>query len=218
MKFEEMTVEWKGHAGFFIEDGKKMYIDPYNIGEDNEKADFVLLTHSHYDHCSIEDLRKVIKDGTMVICPADCQSKLTRIDKKIGLEIMAPGQDIEIEGIDIKAVPAYNPEKRFHARDEKWNGYVVKVEGKTIYHSGDTDVIPEMSDLGESTHIDLALLPVRGKYTMNAEEAARAVVLLRPRLSIPMHWGEIVGSREDAEQFVKLCEEEGFEAEVLEKK
>jgi len=220
MKFKDLKVEWKGHSGFFIKDkkGTNIYIDPYKLSSECEEADIIFITHPHYDHCSFEDLEKIVKNQTVVICPPDCQSKLTRINKNIDIKIMTPGQNLETKGLDIKAVPAYNPEKHFHEKGEGWNGYLIKIEDVSIYHSGDTGVIPEMSDLGESTHIDLALLPVGGKFTMSADEAARAVVLLRPNLSIPMHWGEVIGGESDAERFVELCKEEDFEAEVLDKK
>ncbi len=215
MKFDNLTVEWKGHAGFFISNSKNIYIDPYKLNEDNEKADIVLLTHSHYDHCSIEDLKKIVKKGTVIFCSPDCQSKLTRIDKDIEIKIMAPGQEQEASNIDIKAVHAYNIEESFHQKQEGWLGYIIKVDEKRIYHAGDTDLIPEMNEF--NLKIDLALLPVGGQYTMNAEEAARAAFMLKPRLAIPMHFGDIVGTREDAERFVKLCEEQDIEARILEK-
>jgi len=218
MQIGNIEIEYKGHAGFLIiGGGKNIYIDPYKLpaGAGNEKADIVLLTHSHYDHCSIEDLSRIMKDGTVVICPADCSSKLTRLREKIDIRVMEPGQEIEVENIKVKVVPAYNVGKEFHPKNEYWNGYVLDVEGVKIYHAGDTDLIPEMQNLSDM-NIGLALLPVGGTYTMNADEAARAAILVKPKKAVPMHYGSIVGTREDAEKFVDLCKGEGVEAEVLE--
>ncbi len=216
MKLGNITLEWKGHAGFLIiGNGKNIYIDPYKLkpGSGSEKADIILITHSHYDHCSIEDLSRIVKDNTIVICPADCSSKLTKLQEKLDVRVIEPGQEQEIDGVRVKAVPAYNTNKEFHPKNEYWNGYVLEVRGVKIYHAGDTDLIPEMQDLSE---IDIALLPVGGTYTMNADEAARAAFMIKPRKAIPIHFGSVVGSREDAERFVQLCKEEGVEAEVLE--
>jgi len=216
MQLNNITLEWKGHAGFLITgNGKNIYIDPYKLkpGSGSEKADIILITHSHYDHCSIEDLSRIVRDNTVVICPADCSSKLSKLHEKLDVRVIEPGQEQEIDGVRVKAVPAYNTNKEFHPKSEYWNGYVLEVGGVKIYHAGDTDLIPEMQNLSD---IDLALLPVGGTYTMNADEAARAVFLIKPKKAIPMHFGEVVGSREDAERFVQLCKEEGVEAEVLE--
>ena len=217
MQIDNVTLEWKGHAGFLIVcDDKRIYIDPYNLpaGAGNEKADIILITHSHYDHCSIEDLTRIIKEGSFVVCPADCSSKLAKLNQNLNIKVVEPGQEIVVENVKIKVVPAYNVDKQFHPKNEYWNGYIVEVGGKKIYHAGDTDLIPEMQQLTD-LNIDVALLPVGGTYTMNADEAARAAFLIKPKKAIPMHFGSIVGTREDAERFVELCKGEGVEAEVL---
>lgn len=221
MEIGNVTLEWKGHSGFFIvsSDGLKIYIDPYKLsagsGDYNNKADIVLITHSHYDHCSIEDLRRIVKDGTIFLCSPDCQSKLTKLKEKIDIRVIEPGGEIEVLGINIKAVPSYNIGKGFHAKSELWNGYIVDIEGVRIYHAGDTDLIPEMGDFGK---VDVALLPVGGTYTMNVEEAVKAAFLTKPGLAVPMHFGSVVGNKEDGEKFVQLCEREGINAKVLELK
>jgi len=218
MQFENIELEWKGHAGFVIKGGGKIiYIDPYKLkpGAGNDKADVILLTHSHYDHCSIEDLQRIVKDGCIVLTPADCQSKLTRLHVKLDVRVIEPGQEVEIDEVKIKAVPAYNVDKQFHSKSEYWNGYILDIGGTKVYHAGDTDLIPEMQTL---EGIGLALLPVGGTYTMNAEEAARAAFIIKPRKAIPMHFGGVVGGREDAEKFVELCKGEGIDAEILEER
>ena len=215
MRISNLELEWTGHAGFFIDDKKKIYIDPYQLSPGKEKADIILITHSHYDHCSIEDLMKIVKDGTIIVCPADCQSKITKLDERIEIKNLEPEQEITIEGIRIKAVPAYNVNKKFHSKEEYWNGYIIEINEVRIYHAGDTDFIPEMTQLDK---IDVALLPVGGLYTMNAEEAGKAVFMIKPKLAIPMHWGEIAGNYENALRFKELCEQEGIECLILEKR
>lgn len=214
MKIGKINLEWLGHAGFFIEtEGNRIYIDPFKIFR-GEKADIILITHSHYDHCSIEDLKKIVKNGTIVVCSGDCCSKFSHMEEKIDLRVIEPGQKIQVGEIKVIAVPAYNTNKNFHSKSEYWNGYIIEVDGLRIYHAGDTDLIPEMSKLGK---IDVALLPVGGTYTMTAEEAVKAASVIKPSVAIPMHYGDIVGSREDGLKFVELCEREGIKAEVLEK-
>jgi L-ascorbate metabolism protein UlaG (beta-lactamase superfamily) len=218
MELGNLEVKWKGHASFLIEDlksGKRIYIDPYNIEEG--EGDIILITHAHYDHCSVEDLKKVVKEGTAIICPADCQSKLTKIEKDIDIKIIKPGKTENIGEISIEAVPAYNIEKSFHEKSHEWVGYIIDIGGKRIYHAGDTDLIPEINDIGGEGKIDLALLPVGGNYTMDSKDAAKAAFLLKPGLAVPMHFGDIVGSREDAENFVSLCKEEGINCKIMDK-
>lgn len=210
MRFKNLEIEKYGQSCFSIANGKKIYFDPYHVVEN--EADIILISHSHYDHCSIEDLKKIVKDGTIVVCPADCSSKLTKLDNKIQIKVLEPGQQIVVDNIRIKAVPAYNLGKEFHPKDEGWNGYVVEVDNVKIYHAGDTNLIPEMSKLGK---IDLAFLPVGGLYTMNAEEAAKAALIIKPEIAIPMHYGDVVGTREDALKFQQLCENE-VDVQVLE--
>ena len=128
--------------------------------------------------------------------------------------------ELEIGNIKIYAMQSYNIDKHFHSKEEGWVGYVIKMNGVIIYHSGDTDVIPEMKNLTgymQKGKEFIALLPVGGRYTMTAEEAASAANVIKPTLAIPMHWGSVVGSEDDAKEFVELCEQEGIKAEILKK-
>jgi len=220
MKIDNVEIKWLGHAGFMIKSSKVIYIDPYNIDETNEKADLILITHSHYDHCSFSDIKKIIKKGTKIILPADCQSKITRSDIPIKIEIIEPGQDICFGNIGISAIASYNIDKHFHPKDEGWIGYLVKMNGVVVYHAGDTDVIPEMKNLTGHKQKEkkfIALLPVGGRFTMNSEEAFESARIIKPFLAIPMHYGTIVGTEEDALDFVKLCNEKNISAEILKK-
>lgn len=196
-----LTVKWLGHASFQIEaDGKNIYIDPYE-GEYTDKADVILVTHSHFDHCDASKIRKIRKNSTLVIAPADCASK-------IGGEMrsLKPGEKVTFGNIVVEAFQAYNV-KRFRSPGNPFHpkglgvGYLITMDEKTIYHAGDTDFIPEMKELKERK-ISLALLPTGGTYTMDNPEAAEAALVINPEVVIPMH-------RWDAnpEQFKKKVEE-----------
>ena len=213
MKISDIDLMWLGHSGFLIKNNKIIYIDPYDISG-GEKADIILITHPHYDHCSIADIEKIIKDGTIVVCPADCQSKIAKLDAGIELRTIDVGETIELDnGIAVGGIPAYNINKPNHPKSERWLGYLLKVNGNSIYHAGDTDLIPEMKKL--TGKVQVALLPVGGSFTMNSQEAAQAVALIKPSLALPMHWGSIVGNVRDAETFKKLCVGQGIKSEIL---
>ena len=185
-----MTVQIKllRHASFQIKAGKAViYVDLRKYGgviEASEKADLILITHNHADHCSAEKIQKVRRDGTIVVAPKSCVSK---IGGKV--KTLHAGEEIEVGKIRVKAVEAYNY-KRFRIAGKPWHpkgygvGYVITVNGKTIYHAGDTDFIPEMKRLGK---VNVALLPTGDKYTMDNAEAAEAAVAINPKVVIPMH-------------------------------
>jgi len=220
MKIGSIELRWLGHSGFFIKNSKNIYIDPYNIKDQETKADIVLITHGHYDHCSLDDLKKVVKEGTRVFVTADAQSKITRFDIPVKIEIVEPGMEIDLGDIKLATLPAYNIDKHFHAKEEGWVGYLIKINDVIVYHSGDTDLIPEMQKLTghkQSGKTFVALLPVGGRFTMSAEEAFEAAKIIKPSLAIPMHWGSVIGSESDAKEFVDLCKEAGIDAMILEK-
>ena len=194
IKIDGVEITWLGHAGFMFKSGDTVvYVDPYKVSH-GEKADIILITHDHYDHCDPASVSSVSKDGTIIVAPKSCKEKLKKI-KEIKV-----GQIVKERGIEITAVPAYNKLKQFHP-EGLGVGYVLSIAGKRIYHAGDTDNISEMENLD---HIDVALLPVGGTYTMNAHEAADAADKIHPKIAIPMHWGDIVGTRKDAEEFKRI--------------
>lgn len=223
MKLNGVELKWLGHAGFSIKDsdnGRMIYIDPYNIKEGLEPADVILITHSHYDHCSYADLKKIVKEGTRVVITPDCQSKVTKFDVPVKIEIIESGGELNFSGLKITAVPSYNIDKHFHPKDENWIGYIVRIGDFILYHAGDTDVIPEMQKLTGFKQPEkefVALLPVGGRFTMSAEEAAEAANIIKPTLAIPMHYGSIIGDESDAEEFKQLCEDEEIKVEILKK-
>jgi len=200
-----MDIRWLGHSSFQIKASDKIiYIDPYKI-KSAEGADVILITHGHYDHCSAEDISKIKKQGTVIIAPAGCSIRGEII------ETIAPGQEKELGGISIKAYSAHNIAKPFHPKVNLWVGYLIRAGGKSVYHAGDTDFIPEMKDV----KADIVLLPVGGTYTMDAKAAAQCAALIKPKKAVPMHYGSVVGSKDDASEFKALCEKEGIEVEIL---
>ncbi|HMK55434.1 MAG TPA: MBL fold metallo-hydrolase [Dissulfurispiraceae bacterium] len=187
-------IHWLGHDTFKIAGNTVIYTDPFRIAA-KDKADLILITHEHFDHCSPEDVQKLLKADTTVVAPSDCAKKLAG-----KVKIVRPGDKFTIAGVEIEAVPAYNTNKQFHTKDRGWVGYIFVTGGKRIYLAGDTDFIPEMKSFKD---IDIALLPVSGTYVMTADEAVEAALVIRPKLAIPMHYGAIVGSEKDADNFAK---------------
>jgi L-ascorbate metabolism protein UlaG (beta-lactamase superfamily) len=195
-------LEWLGHSSFRLRAGRAtVYIDPYRV-PDGPPADLILVTHAHYDHFSPRDIEKLSGRGTTLVAPATVAERV-----RGRVVSVAPGELVDgelVPGVRIAAVAAYNTSKRdgdgrlFHPREAGWVGYELNVRGERLYHSGDTDVIPELDDVAG---VDVALLPVSGVYVMTPAEAAEAARRIGPRLAVPMHWGDHIGARADAEAF-----------------
>jgi len=194
------NLRWLGHASFRINGEKRIYVDPWKVDNNGEKADIILITHEHYDHCSAKDIYKVADENTVILVTPGCQSNIPDFPGKV--KLIEPDKQYDINGITIVTVPAYNTNKQFHPKENGWVGYIVQANGKRYYFAGDTDIIPEMKSLKD---IDVAMLPVGGTYTMDAIEAAKAANMITPRIVVPMHWGDIVGSINDVEKFKGLC-------------
>ncbi len=205
------NIYWLGHASFLLRIGdKNIYIDPYSIQEDLPKADIILITHPHFDHLSPQDIEKVERKGTVAVLPEESKNKFTYPN---AVHVI-PGQEVTLGEFVIRTIPAYNMEKSFHPKEKGWVGYIVETPIGSVYHAGDTDLIPEM----EGLKVDVALLPVGGTYTMDWAQALEAARKMDVEVVIPMHWGRIVGSSRDAELFAKnfekaLIKKVGYEKE-----
>jgi len=197
------NIEFLGHATFRINSVKTIYFDPYQLQSD-KLADVILISHSHFDHLSIDDVKKIAQKDTVIICSKDCVEQVAPlVNQVIGMD---PFEVAEVGDISVESVPAYNIDKEFHPKENNWNGYIVAMSGYRFYHPGDTDKIPEMKDV----QTGVAFLPVGGTYTMDYREAAEAVELIDPSYAIPMHYGSIVGSENDAQKFVELVGSRGM--------
>jgi L-ascorbate metabolism protein UlaG (beta-lactamase superfamily) len=188
-----VDITWLGHASFRLAaPGCVVYVDPWKLTEPRHDADVVFVSHSHYDHCSPDDVRGVAKDDTTILAPADAAASLS------SARAVAPGETIQLGELIVETVAAYNVGKTFHPKNQNWCGAVFTLGGVRIYYAGDTDPIDEMNNLKD---VDVALLPVGGTYTLSAVEAADVCKMMSPRRAIPYHWGDIVGSRVDAQAF-----------------
>ncbi|MBM3129151.1 MAG: MBL fold metallo-hydrolase [Chloroflexi bacterium] len=201
------NIFWLGHDSFRLTGEKIVYIDPWKLTADTPKADIVLVTHEHRDHFSPDDIAKISHAGTVVVAPPSVAAK-----SNVQITLVKPGDKLTVHGVALEIVPAYNPNKKFHPKESGHVGYIITLNGKRIYHTGDTDLIPEMTQI----KCDIALLPVSGKYVMTALEAVEAAHTLQPALAIPMHYGDadVAGTRADAEEFKRLAK---VPVEILEK-
>lgn len=191
-------ITWFKQSAYLFQREHTLYLDPWGISDGAPKADAILITHSHPDHLSPEDIAKIRTDATVIYAPADTAAQ---IDGDVN--VVAPGEAFEVLGWSVDTVPAYNtaPERlAFHPRENNWVGYVFTIDGVRYYHAGDTDPIPEMEPIA----CDVAFLPIGGHYTMDAAEAVEAVRLINPKLVVPMHFGFVVGLPSEATKLAKL--------------
>ena len=174
--------------------GREIQVDPYGVSEERA-ADYVLLTHPHYDNFSEVDIARVRTPETVVIAPASMKKQLEDAD-----HFLRPGDMLQLEGLDVLAMPAYNVDKKFHPQESAWLGYVFTLDGVTYYHAGDTDYLDSMT----TVRCDVAFLPCDAHYTMGAEEAVRAAEACGASVLVPVHWGESWGSPEDLERMRRM--------------
>ncbi len=195
---EKITIN--AHASVKITSSKTVYFDPYLIEEAMHDADVIFISHSHYDHFSPEAIEKIVKQTTVFVAPKSMKEEMTDYSDH-EIVFVEPEQKYETVGIHFSTVAAYNIAKTFHPRHNEWVGYVVNLD-KKVYFAGDTELTPEIRNV----HCDVAILPIGGKYTMDARDAAELVNFLRPKVAIPMHYGSIIGSKEDADLFESLID------------
>ena len=201
--YKGVTVHWLGHDSFVLQGSKTIVLDPFKA-KGNFKADILLISQEHYDHLSPDDIGRFSGPSTVMVAPRQCEDPLRPLarDKRI----VEPWQTVEVGGVKVETVPAYNlnkfrePGKMFHPKEDKKVGYVITMDGLRFYHAGDTDGIEEMKSLD----VDVAFLPVSGTYVMSAEEAAEAAESMNAKVLVPMHINKIIGTMADAERFKNL--------------
>ncbi|MCL2029494.1 MAG: MBL fold metallo-hydrolase [Deltaproteobacteria bacterium] len=199
MQVKTDHISWLGHASFLLTGSRVIYFDPWEVK--GPAADLILITHDHFDHCDPPTIRALLGPQTSIITEPSSAARLKEEGFK-RLTIMAPGEEIEVLGVAIKAVPAYNTNKEFHPRAKNYLGFIVTLDGLSCYHAGDTDRIEEMKKI----KAQVALLPVSGTYVMTAEEAVMGALDMEAELAIPMHFGKIVGDGEMAKAFAAALE------------
>lgn len=205
------NVEVLCHSSIRMDKGKIIYVDPFHIKENYKDADIILITHSHYDHFSEKDIEKVRKADTKIYLTEDYVENAKSIgfseNKIVGVK---PYQTYYEGDIEINTVPAYNVNKQFHPKENNWVGYILKIDGISYYIAGDTDITEE----NKKIKCDVAFVPVGGTYTMTAKEAAELVNIIKPKVAIPIHYGDIVGTKEDADTFINNLEN-GIDGKIL---
>ena len=192
------NIEINCHSSIKITKGIIIYIDPFRINEEKHDADLILITHDHYDHYSPEDIKKVIKEDTIIVAP----KTIKELNNKENIIFVEPNKTYNIKGYKIVTIPAYNINKHFHPKENNWVGYIIEMEDLKYYIAGDTDITPE----NKQVECDVALIPIGGTYTMDYKEASELINIIRPKIAIPTHYGSIVGDITDGEKFEKLVD------------
>lgn len=199
------NIEVLYHSSIRINKEKTIYIDPFKIDKNYNDADIVFITHDHYDHYSEEDIDKVINENTTIIIPEELLTKLLRKGiNKNAIITVEPNEKYMVQGIKFETIPAYNTNKTFHPKKNGWVGYIIIINGIRYYIAGDTDITEE----NKQVKCDVAFVPVGGTYTMDFKEAASLINEIKPKIAIPIHYGSIVGTEQDAIDFIRLLHPE----------
>lgn len=189
------------HSSIKISKDKIIYIDPFEINKNYNDADIIFITHDHYDHYSEADIDKVINENTNIVVPEELLTKLLKKGiNKNAIITVEPSKEYMVQGIKFETIPAYNINKTFHPRENEWVGYIVEINGIRYYIAGDTDITEE----NRKVKCDVAFVPVGGTYTMSFEEAAQLINEIKPQVAVPIHYGSVVGTKQDAIDFIKL--------------
>ena len=195
------NVEVLCHSSIKINKEKVIYIDPFKIEKNYNDADIVFITHDHYDHYSEEDIDKVINENTIIIIPEELLTKLLRKGiNKNAIITVEPNEKYVVQGIKFETIPAYNTNKTFHPKENGWVGYIIEIKGVRYYIAGDTDITEE----NRRVKCDVAFVPVGGTYTTDFKEAAQLINEIQPKIAVPIHYGSVVGTKQDATDFIKL--------------
>ena len=199
------NIEVLYHSSIRINKEKTIYIDPFKIDRNYNDADIVFITHDHYDHYSEEDIDKVINENTTIIIPEELLTKLLKKGiNKNAIITVEPNEKYVVQGIKFETIPAYNTNKTFHSKKNGWVGYIIIINGIRYYIAGDTDITEE----NKKVKCDVAFVPVGGTYTMDFKEAANLINEIKPKIAIPIHYGSVVGTEQDAIDFIRLLHPE----------
>jgi len=199
------NIEVLYHSSIRINKEKTIYIDPFKLDRNYNDADIVFITHDHYDHYSEEDIDKVINENTTIIIPEELLTKLLRKGlNKNAIITVEPNEKYMVQGIKFETISAYNTNKTFHPKENGWVGYIIIINGIRYYIAGDTDITEE----NKQVKCDVAFVPVGGTYTMDFKEAASLINEIKPKIAIPIHYGSIVGTEQDAIDFIRLLHPE----------
>ena len=205
------NVEVLCHSSIKINKEKVIYIDPFKIDKNYNDADIIFITHDHYDHYSEDDIDKVKKNDTVIVAPEELLTKLLRKGFRQDYIItVTPDEQDMVEGIKFETVPAYNTDKQFHPKENEWVGYIIELNGYRYYIAGDTDI----TEGNKKVKCDVAFVPVGGTYTMDFKEAAFLINEIKPKIAVPIHYGSVVGTKQDAEDFKRLLHPE-IKCEIL---
>ena len=199
------NIEVLYHSSIRINKEKTIYIDPFKIDRNYNDADIVFITHDHYDHYSEEDIDKVINENTTIIIPEELLTKLLKKGiNKNAIITVEPNKNYMVQGIKFETISAYNTNKTFHPKENGWVGYIIIINGIRYYIAGDTDITEE----NKQVKCDVAFVPVGGTYTMDFKEAASLINEIKPKIAIPIHYGSVVGTEQDAIDFIRLLHPE----------
>lgn len=191
------------HSSIKISKERTIYIDPFRIKQNYNDADLIFITHDHYDHYSEEDIDKIKKDDSIIIIPEGLVSKvLEKGFKKENVIAVKPNESYTVGNIKFETVPAYNIDKTFHPKENNWLGYIIELNDTRYYIAGDTDITID----NKQVKCDVAFIPVGGTYTTDYKEAAELVNHIKPKLVVPTHYGEIVGTKQDSIKFMELLD------------
>ena len=205
------NIEVLCHSSIRFSKGDIIYFDPFKIEKKYNDADIIFITHNHYDHYSAEDIDKVVKENTIIVIPEDLLPILLEKGfKEENIVVVKPNETYTVGNIKFQTLPAYNVNKKFHPKKNNWVGYLIDINGVTYYIAGDTDITKE----NKKIKCDVAFVPVGGTFTMDYKEAAKLINIICPKVAVPIHYGSIVGSKEDGTNFSKLVDSK-IEVKIL---
>jgi len=195
-----MEYKLNSQSSIKIISNKIIYIDPYKIKDKLNDADYIFITHNHYDHYDKKSINNIINNNTKIIIPDSMIKDVLGYFNNENIYTVIPSSLYNIDGLEFTTIPSYNINKEYHPKKNNWVGYNLNIENKHLYITGDTDLIEE----SKLVKCDILFIPIGGTYTMNYEEAANLTNIINPSIVIPTHYKTIVGSIEDAKKFKSL--------------